>query len=257
MRYRILTAALALGGACVLGTAVLVTADDSDPSPAAATPTTTYSTAPKEKNVKPVAKGSDKAKAATKQSQAALEQAGLSIPAGWHPAQIRDEYHEDRSVTVVRYEQDTTRELGGEHITTVVDAKGTLYGYTRMTVAGARTPVPAEDKAQETAFNWLKGFAPDHADGLSVQWVDKHDEEIRDKAGAAHTVSGAKVKTHHKNGLYTWMIVDGNGEIVTYERDIRWDGAANRRATQMWLHDKWIAAREGSGPQPAAPYAAA
>ncbi|MBT2396437.1 hypothetical protein [Streptomyces sp. ISL-100] len=138
MRYGILTAALALGGACVLGTAVLVTADDGDPG---AAPTATYKSAPKEKNVKPVAKDSDKAKAATKQSKDALAGAGLAIPEGWHPAQIRDERHEDRPVTVVRYEKDTTRDLGGEHITTVVDAEGTLYGYTRMTVAGqeART----------------------------------------------------------------------------------------------------------------------
>lgn len=257
MRYRILTAALALGGACVLGTAVLVTADDGGTGKTAAAPTATYSMPPKEKNVKPVAKGSDKAKAATNQSKAALRKAGLSIPEGWYPAQIRDERHEDRPVTVVRYEQDTTRDLGGEHITTVVDSEGTLFGYTRMTVAGAKSPVPADDKARQTAFEWLERFASDHADGLSVQWVDQHDEEVRDKAGAAHTVSGAKVKTHHENGLYTWMIVDGNGEIITYERDVRWDGSANRRATQMWLHDKWIAAREGSGPQPPSPYAAA
>ncbi|GHB21352.1 hypothetical protein [Streptomyces chryseus] len=255
MRYGILTAALALGGACALGAAVLVTADAGDPGKAPAAPAATYSTGPKEKNVKPVAKGSDRAKAATKQSKDALAEAGLTIPEGWHPAQIRSERHEDRPVTVVRYEQDTTRDLGGEHITTVVDDEGTLYGYTRMTVAGAEKPVPADDKARETAFDWLRGFAPEHADGLSVQWVDQHDEEVRDKAGAAHTVSGAKVKTHHENGLYTWMIVDGDGDIVTYERDVRWDGAANRRATQMWLHDKWIAAREGSGPQPPSPYA--
>ncbi|MGW7050793.1 hypothetical protein [Streptomyces sp. NPDC054887] len=257
MRYGILTTALALGGACVLGTAVLVTADDGDPGTASAAPTATYDTAPKEKNVKPVAKGSDRAEAATKQSKDALAEAGLAIPEGWHPSQIRDEHHEDRPVTVVRYEQDTTRDLGGEHITTVVDAEGTLYGYTRMTVAGAKTPVPADDKAEETAFDWLREFVPDHADGLSVQWVDRHDEEVRDKAGAVHTIAGAKVKTHHDNGLYTWVIVDGNGEVITYERDIRWDGSANRRATQMWLHDKWTAAREGTGPQPPSPYAKA
>ncbi|MFP1626951.1 hypothetical protein ACLB9X_17635 [Streptomyces sp. 5K101] len=252
MRHRTLVTALVLVGAGALGaTAFAVTGDDgSAPSRPAATaqieepsamPTTT-----RDRN------------AAVAQSRSALTTAGLSLPDGWTPVQIRSERHDDRPVTVVRYEQGTPRDLGGEHITTVVGADGTLLGYTRMTAAAARAPrATDEDAARDAAFTWLKGFAAGYADGLDVQWVNDHDEEVRDPAGAAHTITGLKVKTHHDNGRYTWVIVDGDGQVITYERDVRWDSDAGRRGTEMWLHDKWIAAREGSGPQPPSPYAVA
>jgi hypothetical protein len=66
-----------------------------------------------------------------------------------------------------------------------------------------------------------------------------------------------KVKMHHDNGLYGWVIVGSDGQVITFERDIAWDAGEGRRGTQMWLHDAWIAAYEGAGPQPDAPYALA
>ncbi|MFI6288523.1 hypothetical protein ACIBCM_27885 [Streptomyces sp. NPDC051018] len=265
MRSRILIPALALGGVCVLGTALLVNADDSDASPtttasAPATGPTGGGTENQEKkNVKPVPPGSAKERSATRQSQESLTDAGLAVPDGWRPVQVREDEHDDRPVTVVRYERGAQRTLGGEHITTVVDGRGTLLGYTRMTLDAASSSVSsdkaAEKAAEKAAFDWMERFVPEHAEGLDVQWVNRHDEEVRDQAGTEHTVSGAKVKSRHDNGLYTWVIVNDKGEIITYERDIRWDDSEGRRGTQMWLHDKWIAAREGSGPQPESPYA--
>ncbi|GAA0923540.1 hypothetical protein [Nonomuraea longicatena] len=254
MRPRILVPALALGGVCALGTALLVSAPDSD---AATTSAFGATGTPKErKNVKPVLQGSAVERSA-QQSQKSLAKAGLSVPSGWQPVQAREERHEDRPVTVVRYERGTRPTPGGEHITTVVDGEGTLLGYTRMTLDAATSSAPSDAAAEKAAFAWMKRFVPEHAAGLSLQWVDRHDEEVRDRSGAKRTVSGAKVKSRHDNGLYTWVIVDGKGAVITYERDIRWDGSQGRRATQMWLHDKWIAAREGNGPQPASPYARA
>lgn len=203
--------------------------------------------------MRPIPPGSDQGRDAALGSRRALATAGLAVPDGLRPVLIRAERHDDRPVTVVRYERGTARTLGGEHLTTVVDDEGTLLGYTRMT-ADTDTPAPPADRAAErAAFAWLARFVPDHTAGLTVQWVDRHDEEVRDRKGARHTVSGAKVKSRHDNGLYTWVIVDGRGRVVTYERDIRWDGRERRRATHMWLHDRWIAAREGAGPAPAAP----
>ncbi|MEU3602156.1 hypothetical protein ABZ714_26080 [Streptomyces sp. NPDC006798] len=150
-------------------------------------------------------------------------------------------------MTVVRYERGTTRTPGGEHITTVVDGEGTLLGCTRTT--------PDADAPALPASAWLARFVPGHADGLDVQWVDRHAQEVRDRTGARPTVSGAKVRSRHENGLCTGVIVAGRGRVASYERDIRWDGGERRRAPQMWLHDRWIAAREGGGPAPAAPYA--
>ncbi|GIH77000.1 hypothetical protein [Planobispora longispora] len=190
-------------------------------------------------------------------AERALKHAGLAVPEGWRPVHTRRERHDERPVTVVRYEPGTTRTLGGEHLTVVVDDKGTLLGYTRLTAATAGRPRPQADRAERAAFDWLRGFAAEHAAGLDVQWVDQHDEEIRDKAGRKRVVTGTKVKTRHPNGLYTWVIVGDRGTVLAYERDVRWDGGAGRRGTEMWLHDRWIAAHEGTGPQPDAPYALA
>lgn len=70
-------------------------------------------------------------------------------------------------------------------------------------------------------------------------------------------MAGTKVKTRHANGRYAWVIVGADETILTYERDITWDSAAGRRSAEMWLHDTWIAAREGAAAQPPAPYATA
>ncbi|MGV9312867.1 hypothetical protein ACWDR0_11810 [Streptomyces sp. NPDC003691] len=256
MRSLVLAPVLAIGGACVLGAALLISTDSGSAAPGRTV--TAPASAPGEqerKKVEPVRPDSTEARTAAQQSRQALAAAGLSVPAGWRTVQVRAERHEDRPVTVVRYERGAARTLGGEHLTTVVDGGGTLLGYTRMTPDAPGPGLPSDAAAEKAAFDWLKSFVPEHADGLSVQWVARHDEKVRDRSGAERAVSGAKVKTRHENGLYTWVIVDGRGEVVTYERDIRWDGAGNRRATAMWLHDRWIAAREGTGPRPAPPYA--
>ncbi|WP_189242125.1 hypothetical protein [Planobispora rosea] len=190
-------------------------------------------------------------------AEQALKNAGLAVPDGWRPVHTRRERHDERPVAVVRYEPGTTRTLGGEHLTVVIDDEDTLLGYTRLTAEAADRPRPQADQAERAAFEWLRGFAAEHAAGLDVQWVDRHDEEIRDRAGRRRVVTGTKVKTRHSNGLYTWIIVGERETVLAYERDVRWDGEAGRRGTAMWLHDRWIAAREGTGPQPDAPYALA
>jgi hypothetical protein len=75
-------------------------------------------------SMKTDAKGNDRTKA-VKQSQQALEKAGLTVPKDWQPAQAR-RAPRGPPVTVVRCEQGTTRDLGGQHITTVVETRGLL-----------------------------------------------------------------------------------------------------------------------------------
>ena len=189
---------------------------------------------------------------------AAMAAAGLSAPEGWQAVSVRRELHDDRPVTVVRFEADPVPTQGGEHVTAVVDDEATLLGYTRMIASDAtRQPLADHEEAEQHAMRWLAGFAPEYAEGLSVSWVAPHDETVTDATGAEHTISGVKVKAHHRSGLYAWVIVDRQGQVITWERDIRWDGSAGRRATQMWLHDSWIAAHDGLGPQPQPPYAVA
>ncbi|GAA3127637.1 hypothetical protein GCM10010466_18030 [Planomonospora alba] len=185
----------------------------------------------------------------------ALSGTGLHIPPAWEIVGVREERHDDRRVTVIRHQPDGYR-LGGPHASLVLDTDGTILGFTRLW-HGDDGPLPDRRSAEETAFRFLRRVAPDHAAGLSVQWVDRHDETVTPADGTVAEISGVKVKTRHDTGLYSWVVVGPGGTVLTYERDIAWDSGRGRRGTQMWLHDSWIAAREGTGPQPAPPYALA
>jgi hypothetical protein len=185
----------------------------------------------------------------------ALNGTGLRVPGGWEIVRVREERHDDREVTVIRHQPDGYR-LGGPHTSVVVDADGTLLGFTRLE-GGSDGPLPTARRAEEIALRFLRQVAPGHAEGLSVNWVAQHDETVTRPDGATETISGIKVKMHHNNGLYTWVIVGPDETVLTYERDITWDSGRGRRGTQMWLHDSWVAAHEGTGPQPGSPYALA
>ncbi|MGN9841669.1 hypothetical protein ACTMTI_26440 [Nonomuraea sp. H19] len=185
----------------------------------------------------------------------ALDGTGLLIPSGWEIVRVREERHDDRAVTVIRYQPDGYRP-GGPHTSIVLDADGTILGFTRLQGV-SDGPLPGVSRAEEVALRFLRQVAPDYAEGLSVNWVSQHDEIVTRPDGATETVSGMKVKMHHGDGLYAWVIVGPDESVLTYERDITWDSGQSRRGTQMWLHDAWIAAYEGTGPQPGSPYALA
>jgi hypothetical protein len=188
---------------------------------------------------------------------AALGAAGVAPPPGWQVVHAHRGLHDGRPVTVVRHQPHGPRTLLGVHTTAVVDDQGVLLGWTNLTLQAAGRPHPQPATAQQAAFNWLARFAADHATGLVVQWVQPHDETVLDPSGDSHTILGTKVKTRHLDGRYTWVVLGDGPGILTYERNVRWDAAAGRRGTEMWLHDAWVAACEGSGPQPPAPYALA
>ncbi|NLA54988.1 MAG: hypothetical protein GX859_01615 [Corynebacterium humireducens] len=109
--------------------------------------------------------------------------------------------------------------------------------------------MPTPRDAEQVAREFLRDLDPDLAAGLTVQWIDRHDETITTATGERETVSGMKVKTRHSSGLYTWVIVGTGNRIITYERDIEWNSSHSRRNTAMWLHDAWVTARDAGGPE--------
>jgi hypothetical protein len=185
----------------------------------------------------------------------ALSGTGMELPEDWDIVAAREELHDDRPVQVIRH-QPGDYLLGAEHASVVIDEHGTVLGFTRLRAEENDGLIDAGE-AEETALAFVERVAPDFADGASVAWVDRHDETVTDASGNEVVVSGMKVKMHHDNGLYGWVIVGSDGQVITFERDIAWDAGEGRRGTQMWLHDAWIAAYEGAGPQPDAPYALA
>lgn len=183
----------------------------------------------------------------------ALLDAGLSVRAGWAPVRVRDEHHDKRPVTVVRF-QPAGYCLGGTHLSVVVDPSDTLLGYTCLTLQRPGV-LPSTATAREIALRFLSSLDPAYTAELQELWIAQHDEAVIGADGTQHVVSGMKVKTRHARGLYAWVVVAPDGQVITYERDITWDAVTGRRATQMWLHDTWICAHDGLVPQPDPPYA--
>mgnify|MGYP001301199881 CR=1 FL=1 len=182
---------------------------------------------------------------------AILAAAGLPGRPDWPVVKIRREHHDERPVTVVRFQAVEYR-LGAPHLTVVHDDEGTLLGYTDLTPRPG--DLPNVERARQVATEFFQRVDAEYAAGLTELWIDRHEETVETADGKA-SVAGMKVKNAHRNGRYAWAIVGPDDRIITYERDIVWNGAAARRATQMWLHDSWIAAHDGFGPPPAPPYA--
>ncbi|WP_193374555.1 hypothetical protein [Nocardiopsis valliformis] len=189
----------------------------------------------------------------------ALRGTEVRIPQGWAPAGESAVHHDTAEVIVRRYQADGERTLGGSHLSVVEGEGGRLVGLTRLDAAAAGDPgdLPGHEQAREVAYTWLARQDPEYLEGLTEQWVDRHDEVVVDADGQETVVPGIKVKTRHEDGRYAWVIVGVGSQVVTFERDITWDSAEQRRSTQMWLHDAWVAAVEGTGEQPPAPAAVA
>ncbi|WP_435112153.1 hypothetical protein [Nocardiopsis synnemataformans] len=187
------------------------------------------------------------------------EELGLTPPSGWYEVDVRVGNHDGERVTVTRHQPTEEVRLGGPHVSVVRGGDGRVVGYTALDPDVDNDPgdLPDAEQARQAAYSWLGRLDDDYLQGLSEQWVDRHDETVVDEDGREHVIPGVKVKTRHEDGRYAWVIVGADSRVMTFERDVTWDTAAQRRATQMWLHDAWIAALEGSGEQPPPPAALA
>lgn len=185
----------------------------------------------------------------------AIGAAGLTPPpADWQVVSTRSDRHNDTPVSVTRFQPAGYR-LGIPHLTVVLDGSDTVLGYTFLSRPSTENAaVPDEPTARGLAYAFIEAFDPAYAKGLTTQWTARHDEAAEDEQGR-FVMPGTKVKTRHDSGLYAWAVIGADGRVLTWERDIAWDFGESRRATRMWLHDSWIAAFDGLGPAPGAPYA--
>ncbi len=159
--------------------------------------------------------------------------------------------------------------LNGDHISLIYEENtGNLLGYTRLD-NNYSDKVPTHQIALENALRFLKNLAPDlikydtatpqlnsidigsrmifnpvlTIDNVELNWIDMHYETFN-LHGKTVTGYGLKVKLYlPKTGLWAWVIVDETGRVLTFERNISWDFEKMERQSQMWLHDKWLIAK--------------
>lgn len=137
------------------------------------------------------------------------------------------------------------RELYGEHLSFVIDAKSKqIKSFVRLEAKHKNSPLPSEKEAMQISDRFLQKVAPDLLQNRKILWVDKHDEVIKitkEDKKIEKTISGIKVKSRNtQTGLYFWTIVDANKEIYIFERDIKWIVFPGKRGTEKWLHDSWL-----------------
>ncbi len=153
----------------------------------------------------------------------------------------------------LRYEPagaaDDRPDLGGEHYSAVVTPEGTLKGVTWLDRRFVEGALPEPGGAREIAQGYLRAVASDLLERMEVRWVRPHEERIRVADGPAGTrelgVTGMKVKC--RNGAdkrFFWVIVGPGETVLTFERDIAWNSLRQKRQTEQWLHDAWLADRQ-------------
>lgn len=136
--------------------------------------------------------------------------------------------------------------LGGEHYSAVVTPDGAIKGVTWLDRRFAEGALPTPERAGEVAQGYLRAVAPDLLDRMEVRWVRPHEERIRVAGATAGSrelsVTGMKVKC--RNGAdkrFFWVIVGPGETVLTFERDIVWNSLRQKRETEQWLHDAWLA----------------
>ena len=177
------------------------------------------------------------------------------------------------SLIWLRFERENGKNngIGGEHISVTVDiTEGKVMGLTRMQASLSGDAYVSHQAALTHAIEFLKIAAPDlmpknaiiptinsltpgtridfspelKIGNVEIHWINDHKEDVVVGLGETE-VHGMKVKMFIPSSeLWAWVVVDKNGNIETFERNIFWNFSEFRRETQMWLHDKWLSAQE-------------
>jgi hypothetical protein len=158
---------------------------------------------------------------------------------------------------------------GEQHISLIYrKADQQLLGFTRMIADTQGLPPVKHQTALDSAIKWLKTISPEllpqkygatpqltplktnermafgsghHlSDQIQLHWIASHTEELTHN-GQKQTIHGMKVKFFLLPlNLWAWVIVDANGMVQTFEKNISWNMKKIQRETQMWLHDRWL-----------------
>ncbi|MFT5722122.1 MAG: hypothetical protein ACI9W6_002446 [Motiliproteus sp.] len=180
----------------------------------------------------------------------------LAVPAGYIERLSMPVSIDGKAAVLTRFEKQSGEHGGfyGEHISTVTTAEGELQGFVRMDLKNTVVDpmmLPQPERAQAIANEYLAEVAPDLLQDRRVLWVDVHDETLRISHGADGysevKVQGMKVKSRNtRTGLYFWVIVGADEQVMVFERDIRWIIFPGKRGTEKWLHDAWLSKQLGA-----------
>ncbi|MFL1673348.1 hypothetical protein [Paenibacillus dendritiformis] len=182
----------------------------------------------------------------------------LPIPDHVRLVSVNNELRDGIEVEIRRYQANESVRLGGPHLTTIASHDGSyLLSYTNLTNNHSSGMLPERDEAEELAMMVMRAVDQDYAEGLRLLRIENQHRRFIEDGGKVIEFPVLWVKMMHSNGSYNWVTLGRDGQVIEFERQVRWNYAANRRQTEMWFHDDWVLARKGKGPQLLAPAALA
>ncbi|GAB5565206.1 MAG: hypothetical protein Wins2KO_22690 [Winogradskyella sp.] len=140
-----------------------------------------------------------------------------------------------------RYQKNDNDELRGQHFSFIVsENEKKILGFTNMDIKYSNCKMISKAETEIIARDFLLKMDAKLFESLENLWIAPHNEELilnNDKTA----ICGMKYKCFSSsNNDYAWVIVGFNGEIITYERDIKWNSEEKKRITHKWLHDNWV-----------------
>lgn len=164
------------------------------------------------------------------------------IPYGFHLVMNKEVQLNDSTVKLMRFQKEGSNvNYNGGNASLLVSETGRLEGLSRLLPEYEfKDNNIQKEEARYVAMSFLKHNAGDLLENFKVKWIDRHDEFIYEN-GRKIIISGMKVKCRNlTDGLYFWVIVSPNKDVIVFERDIEWDFIHAGRQTQKWLHDSWL-----------------
>ncbi len=177
------------------------------------------------------------------------------INPGYRLEREMDVVQDARPIRLSRYVRSDGKNthFGGEHISIAHNTEeNRLDGIMNASVDFTSELLPDRDQAKAIADRFLADVAPDLVDELEFRWTNPmkfipenppHDAPfvLFDANGRPMMIIGQRVKFFHaQSNTWAWVIVGHGEKIMSFEREIGWDGVKKRRTTEQWLHDVWV-----------------
>ena len=169
--------------------------------------------------------------------------ASLPIPKTYTRIRASDVAIDRQLLRLIRYERadDRNSDLGGEHVSVLVDRWGRLRGFTRMDLALREGELPRPEEAEAIARAFLARHAPDLAGtDLVVASVTPHERAL-EADDEVVPIAGMKVKMRHGEGdRWLWVTIGSDRDVMSFERDVVWSGERGGPKSDRWLDDEWL-----------------
>ncbi|KIS02870.1 hypothetical protein [Paucilactobacillus wasatchensis] len=180
----------------------------------------------------------------------------LIIPDNFELVSSAQRERNGEQVQVERYQHGKDVIPNNAHMTLVYGEDDRLISYNNF-VGDINLELPGDDELVQTATAVWHNLDAKYARRLQFMRIDTLQRFFVDQHGDRNEFEVLWVKFAHNNGSYNWVTIGPGGQILEVERESRWDYMRARRATEEWNYEAWVLAREGKGPQLAAPEALA